>query len=341
MKLLLPATALGVAVIAASVLTFGSSATAATPGVSYITNADIATPGSFGTTGWSNIGPGTLTDTPLDGLLAAANARPFYGFSSPLPTIDGSALQDVAASSYFYVSDDIDISAQISWYADLAETSEQYFYPQDDGVAYFADPSLLWRSTMQVGSISPFSFATLAQFDAEFAIDPALADASIQGVGFYNQGAPLINVYGFTAGGNQFRFTPEPVSTAPTSIGQVDFSTAGATATTTGFVPGETVSTYLNTTQSTSDPIDLVADANGAVTYTWVAPVNNMDVGTYEILFVGGTSGLLQFFDFDVTAQVGLAATGVDAIVPLSGGALLLFGGIALVVVAAKRRARV
>lgn len=336
------ATVIGIAFVASAAFGSVGPASAATPGVVFLTAADIVTPGSFSTTGWNNLGPGTLTGTPLNGLTANANARPYFGFSSPLSTVGGTTLRDVGDSSFFTVSADVDITAEISWYADLAQTSEQYFFAIGGGADYFTDPTRLWRSSRSIGSIAAFTQATLSAFDAQLAADLTLAGASIQGVGFYNQGAPLIDVYSFTADSTQYYFTPEPTFTAPTSIGQVDFANAGAgvTVTTTGFVPGETVSTYLNTTQSTSDPIDLIADVDGAVTYTWVAPVNNMETGTYSVVFVGLSAGLMQSFDFDVTAQAALAATGFDAAPALAVSGVLLVGGVALAAIAARTRRR-
>jgi hypothetical protein len=332
--------AIGLALAAASLLVVVAPASAATPGATFITTADIATPGSFGTTGWSNTGPGTFTDTPLNGLVGNANVRPYFGFSSNVSLATGTALRDIGDATTFHVSNDVDITAEIRWYAGAGDTGEQYLYADAGGSGSFTDPAALWHSTTDVGSISPFSFGTLAQFDAQFAADGSLADASVQGVGVYNQGAPLINFYSFIADGNVFYFTPEPVSTAPTSVTQTDFGTAGrgVTATTTGFVPGETVSTYLSTTQSVSDPIDLIADADGAVSYTWVAPVTNMDLGEYSILFVGAASGVEQLFSFEVIADAALAATGSQVELPLIAGGTLLLGGVALAVVAAVRR---
>jgi hypothetical protein len=330
--------AIGLAVAAASILVLVAPASAATPGATFITNADIATPGTFGTTGWSNTGPGTFTDTPLNGLVGNANVRPYFGFSSNVPLAGGTTLRAIGNDTSFSVSDDVDITAEIRWYADAGATDEQYLYATVGGPESFTDPTALWFSTTDVGSISVFQQATLAEFDDQFALDATLAAASVQGVGVYNQGAPLINFYSFVADGNVFYFTPEPVSAAPTSVSQADFGTEGVTATTTGFVPGETVSTYLSTTESVSDPIDLVADADGAVSYTWVAPVMNMDLGPYVITFVGLTSGVEQLFDFDVIAGAALAATGFDSISVAAAAGGLVLGGVALLAVAAKRR---
>lgn len=334
------ATVFGVAIVASTAIASVGPASASTPGATFITTADIATPGSFGTTGWSNPGPGTLTDTALNGLSINVNARPFYGFGSNVPTVGGSTLRGIGDSSFFYTSNDIDLTAQISWYAGPGETNPHYFIAAGDGADYFTDPSLMWFTDVTIGTISGgLDQATLSEFDAQLATDPTFAGASVQGVGFYNQGAPSVNLYNFLAGGNIFYFTPEPVSVAPTTLGQVDFGTSGFTFSTTGFVPGETVQVYLNTTESTSDPIPLVADSNGAITYTWVAPVTNMVEGAYEVRAVGDTSAIVQLFDFDLVTQA-LAETGVDVAMPLAVASALLLGGAAMLVIMGRRRKR-
>jgi hypothetical protein len=256
-------------------------------------------------------------------------------------TAGGTTLTDIGAGTWFTASSTTDLYAEFSWFTDAAAADEQHFFAATPHSNAFNDPALLWYATVPVGAIPAFGSATLAAFDAQLALDPTLADASIAGVGVYNDLGATIDLFAFQAGGNLFYFTPDPVFSAPNR---------GVTATTTGFVPGETVSTYQNTTESTSDPIDLIADVNGSVSYTWVANFTNMDPGVYAISFVGLSSGVQQFFEFDVIAQTalapefdviaqgGLAATGFDATVPAIAGGMLLLGGAALALTAAKRR---
>ena len=333
----LAASTLGVGIIAASVLSLAGPALAAPPpGVTYVSASDIAGAPPFGSPGWGSSSGTPLTST-TSGLLMNQNTDLIYGLPSGVGLVGGSTLRTVANSSDYVVSDGSDFTPWITWYTDGLPIKEITLYALGD-VSAFTDLSALWWTFVPVGSIAAFSYATLDQFDAAFALDPVLADATLEGVGLYNHGTPEY-LTSFSTDGELFYFTPEPAPTAPTSIGQVDFGTTGLTATTTGFVPGEVVSAFLSTTQSVSDPIDLVADVNGAVSYTWIAPVTYMDLGTYDISFVGSASGTMQFFDFDVLAQA-LAATGVDASASILAAGALLLAGAALTVVATRSRER-
>lgn len=335
-------TAVVVALATASGLMLAAPAAAAPPaGVSYVDAADVAFLAPFSNNGWGQSSSVVLSSG-LAGLTMPYTTAVQYGFSTTVSTVSGSALRGIGNASAFAVSDATDVYAEITWYDTAA--GEWYLAAVLPGSAAFTDPSAQWWSAAAIGSIGPFVPATLDQFDAEFASDPALSGASVKGVGLYNDG-PTVTMTSFSANGSTSYFTPVPVSTAAASIGQVDFGTAGSgyTATTSGFVPGETVSVYLNTTESTSDPIDIVADSTGTVTYTWIAPVTTMDVGTHAINFsTQFTSGLLQIFEFEVLAQAApaaLAASGTDSIAASATAAALLLAGAALAVAAHRRRA--
>lgn len=336
----LAAPAIAVAIVAASTLGLAAPASAAPPaGVSYVADSDIVQSASFATNGWGNTTAATLTST-LSGLSMDVNTELFYGFTGPVPTVGGSTLRNVGDSSYFFVSDPTDVYAEISWYSDSAQTLGHYLRAILPGPDAFTDPSALWYSTFTVGTIPAFTGATLDWFDDAFAAEVTLADATIKAVGLRSDGAPVF-LTSFPAGGNLFYFTPVPVTTGgAASIGQADFGTTGYSVTTTGFVPGETVHVYLATTESLSDPIDVVADSNGSVSYTWTAPVTNMDVGPYEVTFTAELgSRTAQIFAFSVVAQA-LAATGTDIGGVVVAGGILLLGGAAVALVSTNRRQR-
>ena len=336
------ATAVVVVLSTASGLMLAAPAAAAPPaGVGYVDATDVAFLAPFSNNGWGQSSSVTLSSG-LAGMTMPYTTALQYGFTTTVPTVSGSALRGIGNASSFSVSDATDVYAEITWYDNAA--GEWYLAAVLPGSAAFTDPSAQWWSASAVGTIGPFVPATLDQFDAEFASDPAVSGASVKGVGLYNDG-PTVTMTSFSANGTTSYFTPVPVSTAVASIGQVDFGTAGSgfTATTSGFVPGETVSVYLNTTQSTSDPIDIVADPSGTVTYTWVAPVTDMEVGTYAINFsTQFTSGLLQTFQFDVTAQAlaiaALPNAGTDTALPAALGGILLVGGAIIAATARRRR---
>ena len=332
-------------VLILSGLALAMPAAAAPPaGAVYVADTDIVSPAPFSNVGWGNPAGTTLTSS-INGLSISNGTELNYGLGTNVPTSGGSALNNASTNSFFFVSNDNDVYARFLWYADAGLADPQYIFSVAPGAEAFTNGAATWQSTIAVGSIPAYTSATLGDFDWQLSLDPALTGASLHGVGLYSNGLPVM-LTSFLAAGTISYFTPVPVSTAATSVGQVDFGTAGGglTATTSGFVPGETVTVYLNTTQSTSDPIDIVADPSGTVTYTWVAPVTDMEVGTYAINFsTQFTSGLLQIFQFDVTAQaVAIAAlpnAGTDTAAPAALGAMLLVGGAILAATARRRRA--
>lgn len=334
-----------IALVAASALAFAAPANAAIlDGAVFVADTDIVQAAPFSNVGWGNRTASTQTSTST-GLSISNDTELVYGFTSDIPLNAGFSLSNAGNSSYFFVSDATAVYGEFLWYADAAHTEEQYLFSITAGPDSFVGDTGSWVSTTAVGSIPAFTPATLSAFDGQFSTVPTLADASLHGVGLYNDGGTVL-LTAASAGGNLSYFTPVPVSTAAASIGQYSFGTTGYTATTNGFIPGETVTVYLNTTEATSDPVDVVADATGTVTYTWVAPLTTMDVGTYAINFqTQFTSGLLQIFLFDVIAQsapavapVALAASGTESIAPIAAALTVLLAGVILAFSVRRRR---
>ena len=329
----LAASAAAVALVLA--FAFASPATAATPGVTFITAADVDQAATFSSVGWGDPGSGPLSSS-INGMSTPTNANILYGYSTHIATAGGNALASTGTSTEFTASSTTDLLAEISWVEDAALT-QTFFVASAGGSAAFTDPARLWQTTVAVGSIPAFTDATLAAFDAQLAADPTYADAAVIGVGFFNDGAD-VNLYTFNTRGQDFTFLPAPTVTVTTTITQVDFGTAGRgfSLTTTGFVPNETISGSA-TSPSYGAPIGaLSADANGAVHYNAVANSTTEELGGWQVLLTGDSSGTTQVFPFTVTAA--LAATGVDIVAPAIGGFAALAIGAALFVVARRRR---
>jgi hypothetical protein len=309
--------------------------------VVFVGAADVDAAAAVGTIGWGNLGTGPVTSS-LNGLTAQDNAELFYGFNATVGTVSGSALSDISSSSFFTASTTVQVYAEISWFTDSAMTDDQIFIAASNGSDSFTNPSALWISSVPVGSIAAFNAATLADFDAELATDPALVGASVAGVGMLNVSGAPIDLYNFAAGGNSFYFTPEPVATAgPATITPADLGTPGKgfTVSTTGFVPNESLSIYLGSSSNGGQIDTAVADASGAVTYTYIAPDTASALDAYTLTLVGDDSSTFQQFAFSVVAAApALAVTGFDAAVPAVAGGVLLLGGAALALIAVKRR---
>jgi len=124
------------------------------------------------------------------------------------------------------------------------------------------------------------------------------------------------------------------VSAAPTTLTVDAFGSTGITVTSTGFLPNETGIVVGLGNGGSGGPIGTVdADANGAISYTYVDPTPA--AGDFRLTFFGSVT-YDQIFDFTVVAA--LAATGAEVDVPLIAGAVLLLGGVALAIVGSKRR---
>lgn len=328
---------MGIGIVAASALAFAAPAGAATPGVTFVTAAQVDAAATVGTIGWGNLGTGPVTSG-LDGLSLPDNGELYFGFNNSVP-MGGNTLVGTGSASIFSVSTSSDIYAEFAWYTDAAETDVQWLYADADSSESFTDPLATFVSTTAVGIIPAFTSATLAEFDDQF--DLALPDAGLAGVALYNGAGASVNVYTFLAGGNLFYFTPTPVAAAgPATITPADLGTPGMgfTATTTGFVPNESGDVYIDGPDGGGPVGSFVVDANGAVLFTYVAFDGSSALGAYRLILVGD-SQVAQVFEFEVVAGA-LAATGVDATLPVAAGGVLLLGGAALAVAATKRRQR-
>ena len=329
---------MGIGIVAASALAFAAPAGAATPGVTFVTAAQVDAAATVGTIGWGNLGTGPVTSS-LNGLALPDSGELYFGFNNSVQ-MGGSTLVGTGSASIFPVSTSSDIYAELALYTDAAETVVQWIYATNDGSDSFNDPAANFVSTIAVGLIPAYTPATLAEFDDQF--DLVLPDAGLAGVAIYNDAGASVNVYTFLAGGNSFYFTPTPAPSAgPATITPADLGTPGMgfTATTTGFVPNESGDVYIDGPDGGGPVGSFVVDANGAVLFTFVAFDGSSALGAYRLILVGD-SGVAQVFDFTVVAAA-LAATGVDAALPIVAGGVLLLGGAALAVVATKRRQRV
>ena len=345
MKLSRPlASAIGVAIVAASALALAAPAGAATPGVVYLTAADVPTsaipgPYIYGAVGWMKYSFGGTLTSSVNGLTVPYDTELLYGLEEPLALNDGGVLAQVVGNSSISASATDDLYFYIDYYTDAAQTSMSYLTAYNDGPDVYS-PTALWYAQTTIGSIPVGTSATLAEFDAQFDVDPLQDEASFYALDFYNDGDP-VDLYSFRANGIDYSFLPEPVSSAPATLTQDAYSAAGITITTTGFVPGEEVEVYQSFPTAAGpdggNAPGVTADANGAITYTFrpeagVTPL----VGAYNLTFVGVAGA--QIFDYSVTASAALAATGTDSYAPLAAGGVLLFGGAALALVAVTRR---
>ena len=327
------AAAIGVAVVAVSGLAIAAPASAATPGVTFITASQIAPNGTGDVVGWSAMTNGALTSS-IDGLTVQGGQELNYGFATPLAADTGSAFVDLAEGTYFTASDGDDIYAEIYWID--ASNTLRYLFAAQGGSNQWSDTAV-WYSS---GSLNGLISGTLEDFDDAFSSDPALAGSKILSTAIYFGGL-TVNLYVFGTQGESFTFLPTPVVTgAPATIGQVDYGTAGKgyTVSTTGFVPNEPITIYASSPGAGGPIATAIADANGTVSYSWVGATTAEQLGDYTLAIVGDDSTAFQLFEFAVVAQATLAATGAEVEVPLIAGGVLLLGGVALAVISAKRR---
>jgi hypothetical protein len=112
-----------------------------------------------------------------------------------------------------------------------------------------------------------------------------------------------------------------------------------ATATGTGFVPGEIVHGLM-----TSNPLPLgvqVADANGTVIFTWTIPFDTT-LGIHDVTLTGEISGsvtgLLTIIPFELLPATLIALTGLPTAPLLPAAAMLLLLAGILVLHATQRR---
>jgi len=328
------AAAIGVAVVAVSGLAIAAPASAATPNVTFITASQIVPNSSPDVVGWSNFQGAPLTSS-MNGLTVVNDQELNYGFPTPIAANTGFALADLASGTYFTASDGDDIYPRIFWTDPSGNI--HVLFANAAGSNQFSTTAT-WTSSFPINGVTS---GTLGDFDAALLSDATLAGSAIISTAIYFDAIQPTNLYVFGTGGKSFSFLPIPVVTgAPATIGQIDYGTAGKgyTVSTTGFVPFEGLQVYVGKANGDGGQLTtLVADANGAVSYSWVGATTAENLGDYSIAFVGDSSTAFQIFEFSLVAQATLAATGADVEVPLIAGGVLLLGGVALAVVAAKR----
>ena len=318
------------ALVAVSSLGLGGAATAATPGVTYVTDTAVAVSPADGTPGWS-VYVGTVTSG-LSGLAATAAAHLRCTFASPTAAGSG-VLTGLAASSAFTSDFPNSVIAEFD-YIQAAAASWQILFADVPGPTAFTNPAATFRSTFAVGPIPANTSGTLAQFDAALASLPTAA--SVTGMEFFDSTAS--DYSSAKINGTQYIFTPEPTFTAPTTIAVSDYQTSpGVNIVTNGFVPGSGVDVgYSKLGGSYSLLATLTADLTGAIDFSHSDPT--AIVGAYSLQFSSSVPNP-QTFDFTATAPV-LAATGVPATIPLLIAAVLLFAGLVLAAIALRRRSR-
>jgi hypothetical protein len=327
------ALAAALTLMAGSSLALAGAAAAATPGVTYVTAADIAVTPTPGTPGWS-IEAGTATSG-LSGLTVTAGSHLQFGFSTAKDATTGSALEDISSPD------------PVTFATSVAGGEYPEFDLFRDGVADlvvisrvspgtdFADTGAVWESNTTIGSITHNVPDTLANFDAQLAVDGTFSSATFFAIELYT---PNVDTY-YDADvlGTQYIFTPEPVFTAATTLPVSDYQTTGFQVVTNGFLPNSGVDVgYSKLGGGYSLLTTLVADSTGAIVFTHFEPT--AVAGAYSLQFSGSVPNP-QTFDFTATAPV-LAATGVPATLPLLLSALLLMAGLVLVAITVRRRSR-
>jgi hypothetical protein len=320
------------ALAALSSLALGGAATAATPGVTYVTVADIgvsAVPVD-GTPGWT-LYAGTATSG-LSGLAATAGAHPRYTFASPMAAGSG-VLTGLAASSGFTSDFPNSVFAEFD-YIQAPAASWEILFADVPGTTAFTNPAATFQTNFAVGVIPANTSATLAQFDAALASLPTAA--SVTGMEFFDSTASIYS--SAKINGTQFIFTPQPTFTAPTTIAVSDYQTSpGVHIITNGFVPGSGVDVgYSKLGGPYSLLGTLTADSVGGIDFSHWDPT--AVAGAYTLQFSSSVPNP-QTFDFTATAPV-LAATGVPATIPLLIAAFLLFAGLVLAAISLRRRSR-
>ncbi|HEY4226304.1 MAG TPA: hypothetical protein VGM70_10865 [Pseudolysinimonas sp.] len=320
-----------IALVVGSSLAISGAASAATPGVTYVTVADItvsAVPAD-GPAGWS-VYSATATSG-LTGLDTTLGAHLRNTFATPLAA-SATVLETIAASSAFTSNNPGDVYPEFDLVPAPA-AAWQIIFADLPGPAGLTNPAATFQCNFAVGAIPANTSSTLAQFDAQLATLPG---ATIAGIEFFD-GTP--SVYSSVkVNGAQYIFTPNPVFTAPTTIAVGDFTTSpGVTVTTNGFLPGESVDVVYDTPGGSSTIATINADAAGSVTFSHFDPTAT--VGAYRLRFFGSVPNG-QIFAFSVTAAV-LAATGVPAAGPLMFGVGTLLTGLVLGAIALRWRSRV
>ena len=325
----LAASAIGVAIVAASAFAIAAPASAATPGVTYVHAADFtAVPGTTGFTYSTRAPTNQLTGVRLPGGSA------FISHFAPGVVTDsfGDFLAGTTVGSTALPAD---ASTILGFYTTASASPTGSLSAAGFGYTTQWDPAVgLWQSNATFGSFAAFTPHTLDDFTAEAAIAyPALTIAYLE---LAND--TTVDFSDLLINGNQYLFTPTPVSTAATSITQAEFETNSHTVTTTGFLPGEAVEAYVSTPSGGGNAGNFIADANGTVTATF-SSFGTPEVGDWTYTLV--SEPRVQVFTVTVTASAStaaLAATGTDSFAPLAAGGVLLLGGAALAIVAIRKR---
>ena len=323
------AAAIGVAVVAVSGLAIAAPASAATPDVTYIHFADLSngvTPGSADF-GYNIPAP---TDS-LSGLQFPSDGVLVKDFGPGVITDDfGDFLAGVTVGTTSTTPNEFTF---LGYYTDATAGSYGELISVGGGYTTQWDPAVgLWQATSNFGTFAAFSSHTLDEYLAQAAVAyPAL---TVGLIGLLNPLAAT-SYSDLYVNGTQYIFTPTPVFTAPTTLTSEAFGTTGITVTTSGFLPNETgIDVGLGSGATGGSVGTVSADAQGVATFTYVEP--SPQAGSYRLSFFGSVPNPQQF-DFTVTAAA-LPQTGADAEVPLIAGGVLLLGGVALAIVAARRR---
>lgn len=336
----LAASAIGVAIVAASALGFSASALAATPGVTYVTATDIVRTNVAGAAGWTKFTNSTFSSS-ISGLAMPTNNLLSYGVATPGLASSGSALTDFARSITFSSSDNSQLYVGITM---MDGNGSDKFVFSGAGTDPLTDPTAGWFSTNPIGTLdSDQNAVTLAELDAELASNSALAGWTVESFSleFYSP----VTLYTMSVAGGNFSFLPEPVVTAaPITIVTTDLAATGVTVTTSGFLPNESVDYSMSNGDSGAAG---TASSSGVLTFTYLS---GAPAGSYTLSLVGAASGVAQSFAFTVTApavpgggpgvtpSAALAATGTDPSLALGAGSALILGGAAIAAVATRRR---
>jgi hypothetical protein len=332
----LAASAIGVAIVAASALALAAPASAATSDVTFVTAGDINEhPSTDGMPGWVEYSIGTLTSS-VAGLTTPLGSEFAYGLTPYLDATTGTAVSDLLGDSSVSGLDDTTLHPEVAFYD--GTSSFAYIRSAVAGGSNLADPATGWYLYSDIGNLDADSTYSLETIELELAGNIDLVAWTIASFGF-SLDAPT-TLYSATVNGSDFSFMPEPISSAPTTLTVAQYGSTGITVTTSGFLPNETGIIVGLGNGGTGGPIGTVdADAQGVITYTYIEP--SPEIGSYRLSFFGSVSAD-QFFDFSVTATAAaaaaLAATGTDSFAPVVVGGVLLLGGAALAIVAIKRR---
>lgn len=317
------------ALIAVSTLGMTGAASAATPGSTYVLASGIASSPAPGTPGLAYYN-GTGISSGLNGLAVTGGTHINAELATPLDAGTGTAFSDFRDSVYFWSPSLTDTLPLLQYFSD-GVADVRVLVPDLSGTAAINSVAALWSTSIAIGAIPANTSVTLATFDAQMAL--VLPNATITGFELYSSSPTTITA--MAADSQLFVFLPAPVPSAPTSISLANLTGPGITVTTSGFVPNESVDVYFSDPNSGGQIDTVVADANGELLFTYVGPASS-PLGDYNLTFVGSVPNF-QTFDFAVVATA-LAATGLDLTVPVIGCAILLLGGAALALIAARRR---